>query len=157
MAKSKSEIEIARAGTDEAAFAEVFDLLVRLHKEGGYAPLDVEKAAEACFRVLDEGMVFVARADGKAIGTIALVALPFWYSTQTHLQDAWFYVVPERRRGQAGVRLLRAVRDEAQARNKIAFITVNNPDRRPKKTKAAIESQTLGLVPVGYTLTMKGK
>lgn len=148
-------LEIVRAGADEASFNEVFGLLLDLHKAGGYATLDVETAALNAYAVLKEGMTFVAKLDGKAIGTLALTELKFWYAKQTFLQDAWLYVAPEYRKGVVGIQLMRAAKDEAQARNKIAFVTLNNPDRRPKATVMSLESQIAGYVPVGYTLKVR--
>lgn len=148
-------IEIERAEVTEAAFSKVFALLVALHKEGGYAPLDVEKAAKNALDVMAEGMVFVAEIDGKPVGTIGLTELSFWYSPQTFLQDAWLFVLPQFRGGQVGVRLMQAARMEAERRNKVAFVTVNNPDRRPKATKQSLESQVAGFVPLGYTLKIR--
>ena len=148
-------VTIARAGHDEAAFREVFDLALALHQEGGYARLDARKAAEGVYAVLTEGMVWLARTpDGIAVGTLGLTELPFWYSTDTYLQDAWFYVRPEWRWAQVGVALLRAARDEAQTRNKIALITVTSPDRRPKATPMTLDSQIAGFVPLGYSLRL---
>ena len=49
---------------------------------------------------------------------------------------------------------MKAARECAQARNKIAFVTVNNPDRRPKKTSMSLESQIAGFVPLGYTIKL---
>lgn len=148
-------LEIVRAGADEASFNEVFSLLLDLHKAGGYAELDVETAAANAYAVLKEGMTFVAKIDGKAIGTLALTELEFWYSKQTFLQDAWLYVMPEHRRGVVGIQLMCAAKAEAQARNKIAFVTLNNPDRRPKATVMSLESQIAGYVPIGYTLKVR--
>lgn len=148
-------LEIVRAGADEESFSEVFGLLLDLHKAGGYASLDTETAALNSYDVLKEGMTFVAKIDGKAVGTLALTELSFWYSKQTFLQDAWLYVKPEHRKAAVGVQLMRAAKAEAQTRNKIAFITLNNPDRRPKATTMSLESQIAGYVPVGYTLKIR--
>ncbi len=147
-----TEVEIERASVTEGSFEEVFSLLVALHREGGYAPLDVEKAARRTIDVMSEGMVFVARVGGKAVGTIGLTEVAFWYSPQMFLQDAWLFVLPEHRRGRVGVRLMQEARNEAQRRNLVAFVTVNNPDRRPKATKQSLISQEAGFVPLGYTL-----
>lgn len=152
MSNRRRTTRIERAGTDERAFTEVFDLLLALHKEGGYAPLDAGRAAENCYRVMSEGRCFVARLGDEVIGTIAMVEMPFWYSGHTFLQDAWVYVKPKHRKKTVGVKLMRAVREDAEASGKIAFVTVNNPDRRPKATTMSLFSQTAGYVPLGYTM-----
>lgn len=147
-----TDVTVDRAGSDEASFSEVFSLLLELHKAGGYAELDVNVAADSTYRVLREGMTFVARKNGKPIGTIGLTEMQFWYSHTKFLQDAWLYVKPEFRRANVGTLLMRAARDEAQRRNQIAFVTLNNPDRRPKRTTMSLESQVAGYVPLGYTI-----
>lgn len=139
---------------DAAGFADVFALLLALHREGGYAPLVQAKAAASCYGVIAKGMTFLARVDGRPVGTLALVALPFWYSDAVFLQDAWMFVCPTHRRANVGVALLKAARAEGERRGLIVFVTVNNPDRRPKRTAASIESQVAGFVPLGHTLKL---
>jgi len=146
-------ITIERAQANEETFCDVFELLLELHKVGGYAPLDEEKAIARTYEVLEHETVFIARnKDGKAVGTLGLHEVKFWYSDTSYLQDAWFFVLPRYRRGKAGVLLLRAAREEAEQRNLLALLTVNNPDRRPKKTKSTVLAQVAGYVPLGYTL-----
>lgn len=154
---SKAGLTIERAGTDERSFVEVYELMVALHRQGGYAPLDHEIASAAVYQTLSQGASFVARDGGKAIGALNMAELPFWYSKpqHTHMLDLGFFVEPEYRRGKVGVGLLAAVREEADRRQKIALITVTSPDRRPKKTALSIESQIAGYVPLGYTLKLR--
>ena len=141
------------AGTDQDSFTDVFGLLVALHKEGGYAPLDVEVAAPNAWHTMAEGMTLLARdGAGKPIGTLALTELQFWYSTDTYLQDGWFYVRPAWRNRGVGVALMRKAREIADAKSKIMLVTVTNPDKRPKKTDMTLMSQNAGYVPVGYTI-----
>jgi len=59
---SETKFRIERAGTDEKSFVDVFDLMVALHKESGFAPLKGEKAVREVYSVLCEGMTFIARA-----------------------------------------------------------------------------------------------
>lgn len=150
-----ANIVIETASSSEDSFVEVFGLLLDLHKAGGYAALDVSEASANAYRVISEGMTFVAKINGEAVGTLAFTDVQFWYSKTRFLQDAWFFVKPEFRRGKVGVKLLQAGRDEAAKRGKIAFVTINNPDRKPKRTVSALESQTVGFVPLGYTLKMR--
>lgn len=146
---------VAPAGTDEATFVDVYALTLALHRQGGHAPLDNDKASAAVYRVLQEGMAWIARDQtGEPIGTLALTELAYWYSQATYLEGAWFYVRPEWRAGRVGVALLKAARAEAQARKRIALITITSPDRRPKRTPMTLESQLAGFVPLGYTLRL---
>lgn len=151
----KPAIVIEKAGTDEASFIEAFELMVALHREGGFAPLDGEKSAAGVYTALKDGATWLARIDGKAIGVLSLVELPFWYSKDTYLQDAGFYVRPKFRKRRVGVELMKAAREEGQRRNKIVLITVTSPDRRPKKTPMSLESQIAGFVPLGYTIKLR--
>jgi len=146
-------MKIEVAANDEKTFCDVFELLIKLHAEGGYAVLDSDEATRNAYLVLSEGMTLVARSDdGKAIGTLALTELKFWYSKETYLQDGWFFVLPRYRRGKVGIELMRQARQIADQRNKILLVTVTNPDKRPKKTKMTIQSQNAGYIPVGYTI-----
>lgn len=147
---------IERAGTDAISFCEVFELLLKLHETGGYAPLDVDKASANTYRILQEGMVFVARDDDdKVIGTLGFTEHSFWYHDSTFLQDVWFFVLPEYRAGKVGIELMRAAKALADEKNKIAFVTVTNPARRPKATTMSLESQIAGYMPLGYTIKIK--
>lgn len=149
-------ITIERAGTDEQSFIDVFELLVALHKEGGFAPLKGEKAAREVYSVLTEGMTFIARtADGMAVGVLCLTESPFYYSDETFLHDRGFYVRPRYRKGKVGQMLLKAATEEADRRGRLAFVNVTNPDRRPKKNGATLMAITAGYVPMGYLLKLR--
>lgn len=154
--KSSQSITIERAGPDEQSFVEVFELLVALHKEGGYAPLNGEKAAREVYSVLQEGMSFVARVpDGTVVGVLCLTESPFYYSDETFLHDRGFYVRPRYRKGRVGGLLLKAAQEEADRRGTVAFVNVTNPDRRPKKNGATLLAITAGYVPMGYLLKLR--
>jgi GNAT superfamily N-acetyltransferase len=152
----KPEFVIERAEASEQNFIEVFEMLLELHKEGGYALLDRSDSAEDVYAVMQEGMTFVARsAVGQPIGVLGLTEVGFWFNRKVKfLQGRWFYVRPAFRRAQVGVHLLRAARDEGQTRNSLVFVTVTNPDRRPKRTTMSLEAQIAGFVPLGYTIRL---
>ena len=152
----KPEFVVERAQANEKDFCDVFELMLALYREEGYVQLDPAEAAKVIYCTLNENMTFVARlVSGEAIGALPMTELPYWYSTETMLQSIGFYVRPEHRRGRVGVALLRAARDEGNARDKITYVTIHNPDRRPKRTRTSIESQTLGFVPLGHTLKLR--
>jgi len=152
----RTRLTIARAKHDEEGFGEVLDLLIALHASGGFAPFNPTKAAEVAYRVISEDMCWVARLGGKPVGTLALTEQAFWYADTTFLQDAWLWVDPEHRAKDVGLGLLKAAKAEAEARNKLLFVSMTNPDRRPKKTPATLLTQLAGYVPLGYSLTLKG-
>ncbi len=153
----RAKLTVARAKNDEQSFGEILDMLIALHASGGFAPFNAEKAAEAAFRVISEDMCWVARIGKKPVGTLALSEASFWYSDTTFLRDAWFWVDPEHRAKDVGIALMKAAKAEAEARNKLCFISMTNPDRRPKATANTLLSQLAGYVPLGYTLTLKGE
>lgn len=153
----RTRLTIKRAQNNEKTFLELVDMLMDLHASGGYAPLNHDKATEAAYRVLSEGMCWIARLGGKPVGTLALTESAFWYADQTFLQDAWFWVDPEQRSRDVGVALLKAAKAEAQARNKLLFVSMTNPDRRPKATATTIATQMAGFVPLGYTLLLNSE
>lgn len=159
MAKRREEaptFTIERAGTDEKSFVDVFDLMVALHKESGFAPLKGEKAVREVYSVLCEGMTFIARAkDGTAIGVLSLTESPFYYSEEAFLHDRGFYVRPRYRKGKVGQMLLKAATEEAERRGTIAFVNVMNPSRRPKKNGATLMAITAGYLPTGYLLRLR--
>ncbi len=152
---SEPQIRIEAPANTEANFNILFEMLLELHKIGGYAPLDVDKAAFHTYDMLATGIVFIAYVDGTPAGVIAGVEQPFWYSQATHMQSIPLYVRAPYRKGQVGRMLLKAFAEEADRRGIIAFVSIDNPDRRPKATKVSIESQLAGYVPVGYTMKLR--
>lgn len=153
--RKRLKVSIRKMKADEADFAILFEMLLELHKIGGYAPLDVEKAAGNAFDLLENGVALVAYVDGKPAGAIAGVETDFWYSQQKHLQSIPLYVREAYRNRNVGKVLLKAFAQEAESRGIPAFVTIDNPDRRPKATKMSIESQIAGYVPLGYTLKIR--
>lgn len=145
-------VTVARAKNNEGSFGEILDMLLDLHKANGLAAFDATKAAEVAFRIIEQDMCWVARVGKTPVGTLALVEETFWYGDQTFLQDAWFWVAPEYRPA-AGTLLMKAARDEAQARNRICLVSTFNPDRRPKGR--GLVTVTAGFVPIGYTLLLR--
>lgn len=154
MDPKEPDIEIEMAEPTEDSVFEIYDLLIKLHAEGGYSKLDHDKALENAYLVINEGMCFTARHNGILVGTLALTELSFWYSRETFLQDAWFFVLPSYRFGQVGVKLMNAAKIAGDELNKIVFITVNNPDRKPKSTRMTTWSQVAGYVPLGHTVRL---
>lgn len=148
-------IEVRRPENNEANFRLLFEMLLELHKIGGYAPLDADKAATHTYDMLANGVVFIAYVDSQPAGCIAGVEQPFWYSQVTHLQSVPLYVRAPYRNGSVGRRLLRAFAEEADRRGIIGFVTIDNPDRRPKATTMSIESQLAGYVPLGFTMKVR--
>jgi hypothetical protein len=101
-------------------------------------------------------MTFVARTEtGEAIGVLGLIEMPFWYSRETVLEGKWLYVKPKHRNGPALRALFKAAKDEAEARAKILFVVVDNPDRKRKRTKTGLVAELVGCVSAGYALKLR--
>ena len=138
---------VEKVDASEAAFSEVFPLLLELHKTVGVFRLNPSKMAEQCYGVLARGMSFVVRDETCAIGSIGLVEATAWYSDDEYLQDKWLYVRPSHR-GLAGLALLRAARDEGIARDRIVYVWNTNPDKRQKGLPFGVERAAAGVCAV---------
>lgn len=147
---------IERVAISETTYREVFELLLEEYREVSHIRLSPEKTAQAAYRVIAEGMTFLARdADGTPIGTLGLTELEYWFADETFLQDRWFYVRPAYRANGVGSALIRAAKDEATRLEKIVYLTIQNPDRRAKNHRMMLESQECGFVPFGYTIRIR--
>lgn len=148
-------IEIERAPATREAFETVFPLLIDLHRVCGFAPMDVPFAAENVWHTLQEGLTFIARVNGKAVGILGCTETTFYYSPRSLLRDQFFYVSPEHAGGKVGIALLRAAAAAASERNTICLVSYTNPDRRPKPSDATRHALIAGFVPLGYTLNIR--
>jgi hypothetical protein len=163
---------IERATADEATFGAIYKLLLELHHTVGVFPLNPQKMAEQAYGVVAAGMTFIARdigqfaadnppdpnlaASAPIVGSIGLVESLPWYADEPYLQDKWFFVSPSYR-GPAGLKLLRAARDECIARDRIGYVWNTNPDKRQKALPFGVEAQRLGYVPFGYMLRLNSQ
>lgn len=149
-------IEVRRPESTEENFRLLFDMLLELHKIGGYAPVDYDDAAVGTYDFLATGVVFIAYVDGEPAGAICGVELPYWYNRKhTHLQSLPIYVRAKFRNMNIGARLLRAFQQEGERRGIIAFATVDNPDRKRSAAWRGVESLIAGFVPLGYTMKLR--
>jgi len=150
-------MNIEKVAQEEGPFTDCFELLLELAAEVGFAPVDRDKAAGDTYRVIGQGMTFMARnADGLALGVLGLVECDFWYSDLTFLASKWFYVKPEHRFGKVGVRLLKAAKAEADERGAMVFVATDNPARgfRRRSSWATVTAQGAGYFPAGYVLRL---
>jgi hypothetical protein len=151
------DISIEIAGTDEKTFQEVFALCLGLYRDNAQAPLNAEKLARYTYVVLSEGMTFVARVDGKAVGMLGLVEVDYSYSDETFLKDAGFWVREDYRGGPGlfgtiGNQLMAWAAAEGEKRGKLVKIFFTNPDKAAKRRRRVIDGEMLGYVPVGYAM-----
>jgi hypothetical protein len=92
--------------------------------------------------------------NGEIVGSIGFAQNPYWYSDGEvyFLIDRWFYVRPDKRFGDVGVKLLRAGRDEGKRLLKNVFVMIANPDRKPKQNEAAVYATVAGYTPLAHLL-----
>jgi hypothetical protein len=149
-------VTIERASPDEGIFKEVLALCLGLYRDNGIAPLNTQKLARHTFDVIAQGMTFITRVDGQAVGVLGLVEVGYSYSDETYLKDAGIWLMPEHRKGRAFEMLLAAARAEAEKRGKVLKIYFTNPDRAAKRRGRVVEGEILGFVPAGYAMRFGG-
>lgn len=140
---------------DEEGFTALAEFLIPMASEVALAPVNVDVALENGWRAVEQGMTYVARRDGEIVGTLAMIRVPYWYADPerfTFLIDQWFYVAPDARFGQIGVRLLREVREMAREADIRAFIRVANPNRRKATNEAGAFAVIAGFDPFAKLL-----
>lgn len=153
MSNRQITVEFAQPDSNEH-YAEIMALLIMLHGECGYAPIDSDKLAQGIVNMVADGHVIIARCNGQAVGVLGLTESSFWYSKTTCLWGIWFYVLPEFR-GFAGHRLMTAAAALGEQLNLLVFVSSSNPNRRAKHKFLALEAQMSGFVPTGYTLRLR--
>lgn len=136
---------------------ELCEFLIPNVRSSAIVPPDFEKATAQVFICMKEGATLVARDDGGVIvGAIGMRERDFWYSNEIFMENLFFYVAPERRFGDVGVKLMMAVRRIAQERGRLCFVLVNDPDRRQRTSAASLYAQIAGFIPQGYVLKLNG-
>ncbi len=150
-------IDRITADSNEKQISDLVALLIMLHSEGGYAPLNLDKMVGRAAEVVSQGMTWLAydQEAGEPVGTLGLHEQALWYADERVLVDLWFYVRPEYRKGAVGKKLLKLGRETADERGCMLFITVTNPDRRRRRSAAVVEAETVGYVSHGYMLKME--
>lgn len=153
--KAKADrFRIEKAVQNEKDFTDIFFLLLKLYELNGYAALDPNKAAGQLYEGLKSDAAWIARKDGQPVGTLVLVEIPYWYSQDKYLETMGFYVEPEHR-GLIGPALMRAAREEAKSRGKVALITSSNPHKRAKTRGFSLEAEIAGFAPMGFVIRVK--
>ena len=64
-----------------------------------------------------DGIVYLARNEGKSVGFIAAVKQRYFFSDRERVTDMGFYVLPEYRGTSAAIRLIRALEDWTKENN----------------------------------------
>lgn len=95
----------------------IMDLLRDMHAENGIASLDEQKVRARIDELLRSGWIILAEVDGALAGSIALQFQSFWYSSDIHIRDNWFFVRKGYRRSSIALRLKRTGEDMARRQN----------------------------------------
>lgn len=70
------------------------------------APIDAQDSIKEILRVNTEGVIILAKKDGHLIGTLGLIAVPWWYNTkEKFLTNRWFSILPAFFHAGIGVKL----------------------------------------------------
>jgi N-acetylglutamate synthase-like GNAT family acetyltransferase len=109
-AKKAPRVRLATAKDAPAIMA----LLRVMHAEIGMASLNEAKVAKKIQDVLERGVICLALADGRPVGTCALEFSQMWYSDDHHLAETWFFVHPDNRQSRNAARLMRFANEIAR-------------------------------------------
>ena len=121
-----------RVGREED-IADIYDLLMAMHKEVGLVPVDKMKTLRKIVEVIENGMAFLAFADKRLVGSVGIAPANFWYSTSTHLQDYWTFVRPGFRKSRIAYNLLKRTKGFASKASIPLAIGVFSPDQAKRK------------------------
>ena len=82
-------------------------LLRMMHAEVGEEAMDEGKVRARVMDCLGNGFLCVATSDGQVVGACGLLFTQFWYSSQFHMADTFFFIHPERRQSSYAGKLKR--------------------------------------------------
>jgi GNAT superfamily N-acetyltransferase len=97
--------------------AQLIELLEQMHAEGGLLPLSVYRARDMFARSFDRkgGIIGVIGAEGDIEAAIGLLLTNFWYTDETHIEEYFLFVRPDRRRSNHAKTLIEFARRCAEA------------------------------------------
>ena len=149
-------IEINRVEPDEASVGPLFEFILPMAEEVAMTEVTVSNAFENCYRTIADGSTFIAKDGDEIVGSLGFAKNAYWYGDgeDYFLIDRWFYVRPDRRFGDVGVKLLRAGRDEGKLLMKNVFVMIANPDRKKKSNEAGIYATVAGYTPFVHMLNL---
>lgn len=86
-----------------------------MHAEGRYRAVSFDRGrvAETLAFAMREGIVIVAESGGEVVGGVALLLVPYWFSTERMATDLALFVAPGARGGAAAVKLVSTATDAA--------------------------------------------
>ena len=68
--------------------------------------INTQKMINKINELLHKGIILVAIQDNKIVGSIAGMPVTDWWSDESYLSDAWFYVLPESRKSDIAKKLI---------------------------------------------------
>jgi len=83
-------------------------LLTNMHKQTtlDVPKINTQKMINKINELLHKGIILVAIQDNKIVGSIAGMPVTDWWSDESYLSDAWFYVLPESRKSDIAKKLI---------------------------------------------------
>ena len=145
------EVKLAE---DEVDAVLTFRALKQMHDEGGLpGTFDALKVLANVLRMVrDPGGAVLMAMDGDVLcGVLPLWEQGYWFSsTDRHLIDKGFYVLPDHRNGEAGKLLLDTAKQASDDCGLPVYITIFN-GRRKRGGRSQWErvGATLGYTPMG--------
>tara|TARA_R110000868_G_scaffold295629_2_gene555944 strand:- start:1809 stop:2249 length:441 start_codon:yes stop_codon:yes gene_type:complete len=88
----------------------VFNLLKQMHSETEMkvSPISTKKLLDAINSAIHDGVVLLAEAKGKLVGSIGGMLNSDWWSDEEYLSDMWFYVSPKHRNSIIAIKLVKS-------------------------------------------------
>jgi hypothetical protein len=91
---SDRQIEITFASTDEDAI-ELHRFLCIIAQPVLMVPIDAQDSMAEILRVMKEGAAITARINGELVGSLGIIAVPWWFNTkQSFMTDRWYFTYP---------------------------------------------------------------
>lgn len=145
-------MKIVRAGGAE--ISALYTMLKDMHRntELDVSPIDDYKLLNQINNVVHKGVVLVSVKDNIITGSIAGITTTDWWSSQPHLSDMWFYVLPNHRKSRSAIMLIKAfikLAKDAKLKVKLGHIYSGDLNRKDKFY------ERLGLVKAGSTFVEK--
>jgi len=113
----------------------IYDLLMLMYEETGIASLSKAKVANEIDRLMDEGVIFVAREGESIVATMGVGPSQFWYSDDWHIQDSWLFVKKGYRRSRHALVIMKAVKKFAKSAHLPLAVGVFAPKGVERKNK----------------------
>lgn len=130
MSEQQSPVIIRRAEQTEEDYKKLIDMGARFITEHSMGRLsgknhDVKKVLQWVVQNVAYA-AWIAEIDGFPVGSISLHEDSTWYSSDIHLTDGWFYVIPELRNSGVGLMLLEHAKEFARDKGLPLLVGVFN-------------------------------